>query len=204
MSARSVPLPPRRSLPLDVQIPVLPGLGQTWYDRRGVSYWIRRAGMSFLWAFLTALIALILVSVLIAVYHRSPAGFLVVLGLELSYTLGILGYFTAVTVLHWNDPHVAGQMFWSSGRIRAPGVSRASAGKDRGGKDRAGKDRAGKGSARVVHVLGQILLAMSFLSLGPYLALLLMSVLPETPPERRARLWVARELRGRSHLSSGS
>jgi hypothetical protein len=184
MSARSVRLPPRRSLPRDVRIPVLPGLGQTWYDRHGASYWIRRAGLSFLWAMLTALVALIVVSVLIAFYHRSLAAFLVVLGVEVAYTFGTLGYFAVMAVRHWNDPAVAGQMFSRSGRLRAPG---------------SGTARAGAG-----HVLGQLLLALSCLSLGPYLALLLLSVLPETPAERRARLWVAAELRDRGHLTPDS
>lgn len=199
MSAPSVRLPPRRSLPRDVQIPVLPGLGQTWYDRHGVSYWIRRAGLSFRWAFLTALVALILVVVLVAFYHRSLAAFMVVLGIEVVYTLGILGYFAVMAVRHWNDPDVAGQMFLRSGRSRAPGGGRGSA-----GQDRAGNERAGPGSRRVVHVLGQTLLALSCLTLGPYLALLLMSVFPETPAERRARLWVAEELRSRGHLRPDS
>ena len=57
---------------------------------------------------------------------------------------------------------------------------------------------------RALPGLGQALLALSCLTLGPYLALLLMSVLPETPAERRARLWVAAELRGRGHLMPGS
>ena len=34
-------LPPRSALPRDVDIPVLPGAGITWYDRGG-SYWRRR------------------------------------------------------------------------------------------------------------------------------------------------------------------
>ncbi len=181
MSARSARLPPRPSLPRGVQIPVLPGLGQTWYDRHGVTYWIRRAALSFRWAFLTALVALILAAVLIAVYHRSPAGFLVVLGIELAYTFGILGYFAAVAVQRWNDPEVARQVLSRSGRIRAPA--------------------AGTGRTRGAQMLGQILVALSLLTLGPYLALLMMSVLPETPAERRARLWVAEELRGRGRLT---
>jgi hypothetical protein len=194
MSARSLRLPPRRSLPNDVQIPVLPGLGQTWYDRHGASYWIRRAGLAFLWAFLTALVALILVSVLIAFYHRSLAAFMIVLGIEVVYTFAILGYFAVMAVRHWNDPDVAGQMF-SRGRIGKPGGGNGTAGTDRG---------AQRGGARALHVLGQALLALSCLTLGPYLALLMMSVLPQTPPERRARLWVAEQLRGRGHLRPGS
>jgi hypothetical protein len=204
MSAPSVRLPPRRSLPRDVQVPVLPGLGQRWYDRHGASYWIRRAGLSSLWAFLTALVALILAAVLVAFYDRSLAAFMVVLGIEVVYTLGILAYFAVMAVRHWNDPDLAGQMFSRSGRSRAPGGGRGSAAHNRAGNERAGNERAGPGSRRAVHVLGQTLVALSCLTLGPYLALLLMSVFPETPAERRARLWVAEELRRRGHLRPDS
>ena len=149
MSARSVGLPPRRSLPNDVQIPVLPGLGQTWYDRHGASYWIRRAGLAFLWAFLTALVALILVSVLIAFYHRSLAAFLVVLGIEVVYTFAILGYFAVAAVRHWNDPAVAGHMFSRPGRIGTPGWQERQyrIGPCPAARRRAAAARAGPGAA---------------------------------------------------------
>jgi hypothetical protein len=45
----AVRLPPRSALRRDVEIPVLPGLGLTWYDR-GPRYWARRAGLTFMWA----------------------------------------------------------------------------------------------------------------------------------------------------------
>ena len=195
MSARSVRQPPHRSLPNDVQIPVLPGLGQTWYDRHGASYWIRRTGLAFRWALLTALVALILMAVLVACYHRSLAAFMAVLGIEVVYTFAVLGYFAVRAVQHWNDPDVAGHMFSRPGRTGTPGGRNGNTGTDRAGQ---------RGGARARHLLGPALLALSCLTLGPYLALLLMSVLPETPAERRARLWVAEELRGRGHLRPGS
>jgi hypothetical protein len=195
VSGRSVRLPPRRSLPRDVEIPALPGLGQTWYDRHGLSYWIRRAAMSFLWAMLTALVGLLVVSVLIAFYRRSLAAFLAILGIEVAFTVGILGYAAVVAVWHWNDPDLAGQLFSRSRRAPAPG-----AGNGGTGEAGTGEGGAGHGGSRPLHRLGQVLLALSCLSIGPYLALLLISVLPETPPERRARLWVAEELRGRGQL----
>ncbi len=224
VSAGPVRLPPRRSLPRDVEIPALPGLGQTWYDRHGLSYWIRRAAMSFLWAMLTALVGLLVVSVLIAFYRRSLAAFAVFLVIEVAYTLGILGYFAVVAVRHWNDPDLAGQMFSRSRRSTATGTGKSRAGKSRAGKSGTGKSGTGKsgagnggagnggagnggaenGGSRRRHWLGQLLLALSCLTVGPYLALLMISVLPETPAERRARLWVAAELRGRGQPMPGS
>jgi hypothetical protein len=88
-----------------VTIPALPGLGRTWYERRGASYWARRAALSLLWLFLTALVTLIVVAILIALWHRSTAGFTVVLVLEIVYSLGILAFFAVATARGWNDPH---------------------------------------------------------------------------------------------------
>jgi hypothetical protein len=158
MTARPGQLPPRHELPRDVVVPVLPGLGLTWYDRRGAGYWGRRAGMSLLWLFLTALVTLITVAILIALYHRSLAGFTVVLVIEVVYSLAILAFFAVATARGWNDPHPA--------------------------------------TIRPGNVLGQIFLILSSLTIGLYLALLVTSLLPETPAERHARLQVAGQLRG--------
>ena len=142
-------------------VPVLPGLGLTWYDRRGAGYWGRRAGMSLLWLFLTALVTLITVAILIALYHRSLAGFTVVLVIEVVYSLAILAFFAVATARVWSDPQPA--------------------------------------PIRPRNVPGQIFLILSALSIGLYLALLLTSLLPETPVERHARLQVAGQLRRRGH-----
>jgi hypothetical protein len=144
-----------------VVVPVLPGLGLTWYDRRGAGYWARRAGMSLLWVFLTALVTLITVAILIALHHRSTARFTVVLALEIAYSLAILVFFAVATARTWSDPQPA--------------------------------------TMRPRNVAGQVFFAVSFLTVGLYLALLLTSLLPETPAERHARLGVAAELRRRGH-----
>jgi hypothetical protein len=164
VSAGSAGLPPRDALPRDVTVPVLPGLGLTWYDRRGAGYWSRRAVLSVLWLFLTALVTLIVVAILIALSHRSTAGFTVVLVLEIVYSLGILAFFTAATARGWNDPHPS--------------------------------------TIRPGNIPGQIFLILSSLTIGLYLALLLTSLLPETPAERHARLQVAGQLRSRGHAAS--
>ena len=51
---------------------------------------------------------------------------------------------------------------------------------------------------------GQVFFALSALSIGLYLALLLTSLLPETPVERHARLGVAAELRRRGPAVPGT
>jgi hypothetical protein len=151
-------LPPRHALPRDVTVPVLPGLGRTWFDRRGGGYWARRAALSVLWLFLTAAVTLIVVAILIALWHRSKAGFTVVLALEIVYSLGILAFFAVTTARDWNDPHPS--------------------------------------TIRPGNIPGQIFLIFSSLTIGLYLALLVTSLLPETPAERHARLQVAEQLRG--------
>ena len=166
MNARPGQLPPRHELPRDVVVPVLPGLGLTWYDRRGAGYWGRRAGMSLLWLFLTALVTLITVAILIALYHRSLAGFTVVLVIEVVYSLAILAFFTVSTARTWGDSQPA--------------------------------------PVRPRNGPGQVFFALSALSVGLYLALLLTSLLPETPVERHARLGVAAELRRRGPTVPGT
>jgi hypothetical protein len=61
-------LPPRNALPRDVEIPVLPGLGLTWYDRGG-AYWARRAALAFMWALVLLLIVLMDVGIFGAIRH---------------------------------------------------------------------------------------------------------------------------------------
>lgn len=145
---------------------MLPGLGLTWYDRRGAGYWARRAGMSVLWVFLTALVTLITIAILIALHHRSTAGFTAVLVLEIVYSVAILVFFAVATARAWSDPQPA--------------------------------------AIRPRNAPGQVFFAFSFLTVGLYLALLLTSLLPETPVERHARLGVAAELRRRGHTVPGT
>jgi hypothetical protein len=166
VSTRAGQLPPRHALPRDVVVPVLPGLGLTWYDRRGAGYWARRAGMSLLWVLLTALVTLITVAILIALHNRSTAGFTVVLVLEIAYSLAILVFFAVATARTWSDSQPV--------------------------------------TIRPRNVPGQVFFAVSFLTVGLYLALLLTSLLPETPVERHARLGVAAELSRRGRAIPGT
>jgi hypothetical protein len=133
--------------------------------------------MAVLWLLLAALVTVITVAILIAIRHRSGAGFSVALGIEIAYSLGILAYLSTLTVRHWDDPAIAGRLFSGGGR-----------------GDGAGRGDGGR--SRLLYALTQIFVGFSFLSIGLYLAVLAISLLPETPPERRARLFVAGELRG--------
>jgi hypothetical protein len=175
----SGPLPPRSALPRDVPVPALPGLGLSWYDR-GPGYWARRAGMALLWLLLTALVTLITVAVLIGLYHRSLAGFYLVLIIEILLSAGVLALFAVQTARRWNDPEAPSPLFG-----RPPGAA-------------AGHRRSALAAA------GQIALAVSFLSIGLYLALLITALLPETLAERRARLHIAGQLRDRGVTGTGA
>jgi hypothetical protein len=175
MPRDQVRLPPRHELPRDVTVASLPGLGTTWYDR-GPGYRARRAGMALMWLVVTGLFTVIVIGLLAGLRHKSMAGFYVVLVLEVVYSLGILVFFAVRTVQHRNDT-----------RPVAAGI----------GKPRRGDHPPAAGQAR--SALGQLLLAPSFLFVGLYLAMLVTSVLPETPAERRARLSLAEALRERGH-----
>lgn len=172
-------LPPRRLLPRDVVVPVLPGLGFTWYDRRG-SYWARRAGLSLMWAIVTALITLVTIAVLAAIRDSSAAGFGALLGIEVAYSLGILAFFAVQTARRWNDPDAPGRLLGRPAASKQPGARK-------------------RGAARLWYLLGQLFLAFSFLTVGMYLAMLLTSLLPESLAERQARIRIAAELRRRGH-----
>lgn len=63
-------LPPRSALPRDVDIPVLPGVGITWYDRDG-RYWARRVAPTLMWAVVLLLIVLIDVGIFTSVDGRT-------------------------------------------------------------------------------------------------------------------------------------
>ncbi len=165
------PLPPRRALPPDVEIPVLPGLGVTWYDRTG-GYWARRAAMSVFWLLITAAVTLAVVAILIAAFHRSRPAFFVVLILEAAWTAGMVAFFTRRTARVRRGQAGAGGPVSTAGRAGGRGPLRAAT---------------------------QLLLGLSFLSPGLYLGLLGTSLLAEPPAEQQARRQVAEQLSRRGH-----
>jgi hypothetical protein len=70
-------LPPRSALLRDVDIPALPGVGITWYDRGG-KYWRRRVALALMRAVALLLIVLIDVGIFTAIHKSSPGAFAVV------------------------------------------------------------------------------------------------------------------------------
>ena len=108
MSLRSELLPPRAALPRDVQIPALPGLGVTWYDR-GPRYWVRRVRMSLLWALVLALIAAFDIGLFTAIRHSSRTGFAVFVVADVALTVALLVWYAVRTVRRWNTASLPGR-----------------------------------------------------------------------------------------------
>ncbi|MBO0818073.1 MAG: hypothetical protein J2P30_23315 [Actinobacteria bacterium] len=177
-------LPPRSALPRDIEVPVLPGLGRTWYDRGG-KYWARRAAMAFMWAVALLLIVLIDVGIFRAARQSSQASFVVLLVIDVALAVAVLAYIAVRTARRWNTPALPGQ----NGAVLRP---------------RRRPGAVVSGLAQIGYLLVVVAVAVVFL-LCPalVLALFLMSLLPETLPERQARLWVAERLRERGHGAPG-
>ena len=174
-----VSLPPRHSLPRDVEIPALPGVGITWYDRGG-TYWARRITLTLLWALALFLIALIDVGFFRAVRHSSHAAFVVLLVIDVAVFLAALVYVIVRTVQRWNVPSLP-----------------------RGARTvfRVRHGRSGAFLTNVLqfgYLLAILVCALAFLLFpGLIVAMFLASLLPEPLTERQARLWMAERLRER-------
>jgi hypothetical protein len=184
ISPDPVRLPPRAALPRDVTIEALLGLGTTWYDR-GPGYWARRGCLALMWAVIIVLVTLIVAGLLGAIRRTSQGGFYAALGVEVAWSLVILGWFAVRTMRHWNDP------------APPPGRAVRSA--------RAGAAGAALGTlARSGFVIGQAFLVIaSLVFLGLYVALFIASLLPQTLVERQARLRLAETLRASGYTAPG-
>jgi hypothetical protein len=181
MPLRSEPLPPRATLPRDVEIPALPGLGVTWYDR-GLSYWARRLRMSLLWALVLALIAAFDIGLFTAIRHSSRTGFAVFLLVDVALSVALLVWYAFRTVRLWNTASLPGR-----GRTPFRPARRRS-------------DAALSGFAQFGYGLAVLLVAVALLIFpGFFVLLFLTSLLPESATERHARLWLAERLRERGH-----
>lgn len=177
MPLRSDALPPRTALPRDVEIPALPTLGDTWYDR-GPRYWTRRAGVTLMWVVVLALIGSFDYGLFSGIRHSSRTGFAVVLAIDLALTVALLVYFAVRTAKLWNTAALPGQVSVVF-PVRNKGAALSGLGQ----------------SAYRVAVLA---VAVAFLVFPGFLILLfLTSLMPEMPTERHARLWMADRLRER-------
>lgn len=173
-------LPPRSALPRDVEVPALPGVGRTWYDRSG-GYWTRRVGLSVMWLVVLFVVVLIDVGIFTSIRHSSGTGFTVALAVDAAVAVAVLVYFAVRTARRWNTASL-------------PGRARTT--------QRAGRGRSGvlSGFLQIGYLLAVLAAAVVFLFCPALIvALFLMSLLPEPLTERQARLWVAERLRERGH-----
>jgi len=174
-------LPPRSALPRDVDIPALPGVGITWYDRGG-KYWRRRVALSLIWAVALLLIALIDVGIFTAIHKSSPGTFAVLVTIDVIAAIAVLCYFAIRIVRRWNTP----------------ALPRTAAAAMRAGKGRRGAFLGGL--LQIGYLLAVLAVAVVFLFCPALiLAMFLMSLMPEPLAERQARLWMAERLRERGY-----
>lgn len=172
-------LPPRRALPRDVQIPPLPGLGVTWYDR-GSAYWARRAKLTLMWGFSLIAIGLIDLGFYSAVRQSSRGGSLVLLFIDALLTVGVLVFVAVRTRRRWDIASLPG-----------------------GAKTvfRVGRGRPGTFLSVFVQIVYWLLVLLTaFLCLlfpAFFIAMFLTSLLPEPLVERQARLWMTEQVRER-------
>ena len=198
MPPRSHALPPRAALPRDVEIPVLPNLGDTWYDH-GLPYWARRVGMTLLWVLVLALLGALDFGIFSGIRQSSRTGFAVFLAVDVALTVALLVWAAVRTVQQWNTAALPGQ---------APGLfparkGPARDGTARNGPDRNGPDRKGTAFRRFAPLFYWplvLVMAVAFLFFpGIFILMFLTSLMPQTPTERHARLWMAEQLRERGH-----
>jgi hypothetical protein len=170
--------PPRAQLPPGVSVESLPGFGTTWYDR-GASYWILRAGIAIFTAALVALWTFIVGAV---VHSSGPTGspaFVAALIAEV-----VLSIATGI----WQFRKIRNRPYrWT--------------GKDRDRTRAAGPWAGSLGSlARAGSVLaGLVIVVLALLTYGAMLAVFALSLMPELPPERQARMRLAAELEWQLH-----
>jgi hypothetical protein len=142
----------------------LPWFGTTWYAR-GPAYWWRRAAVTLVMLVGIAILVPLAYAVLAGLYGFSPVALVVALAVMVS-----TGIWTAVWMWrHW----------W----VDVPPPTRRVTGAAAAGGAAVGL------VARAGVALGTVALAIgSALLLAPLIVLLVMSFLPQLPPERRARL----------------
>jgi hypothetical protein len=175
--AGRVQFPPRGDLPPGVYPEKLPVLGTTWYER-GAGYWLRRGWLFLIFALVVTLTSLLVGGFLVGIKDSSQTGFTVALIAEIVWSLVIIVFGLIRTRQRWNDPEPARRLTRGQRRV-------------------AGLGGAIGVLARAGFVLGQAVLVIgSLLFFGLYVMLLIYALLPEYPPEHKARLRLARQLAG--------
>ncbi|HET7012426.1 MAG TPA: hypothetical protein VFI65_00845 [Streptosporangiaceae bacterium] len=169
-------LPARKELPPGMRIESLPVLGTTWYER-GASYWVARLLMFIMMAIAVAVGSAFVAGFLSGIKDSSQTGFVVVLVIEIVWSLVIITYLMTRTFRRWNSLEPPPKPL--SRRLRRV----VAAGGTLGGLAQAG------------FALGQFVLVYgSFLFFGLYVTLLLYALLPVYPAEHKARLRMVEQL----------
>lgn len=185
ISLSQVSFPPRGQLPPGVYVEKLQLLGTTWYER-GPGYWIRRAWLFLLMALVVTLTSLLIGGFMVGIKDSSKAGFTGALIAEIIWSLAILTWGLSRTARRWNTPEPVRPLSRGQRRAVATGGALGSLA------------RAGLAIGQAVLVIG------SLLFFGLYLMLLVYALLPEWPPEHKARLRLAQELTSREAAAGGS
>jgi hypothetical protein len=165
---RAHPLPRLDDLPADVHVPPVAYLESSWYDH-GNGYWSRRARMTFTAVLGLAVMTLLTNVVLNWIGQASMLAFDVALGVEIAGSAVAGTVMIVRTMRLWNDAAIPVQL--ADGRFRYPGNPKFT------------------GERWVI--------GLRALFVGFPLAALISTLLPQTLPEHRARLWMANHLAGR-------
>jgi hypothetical protein len=172
---RQTESPPPGRLPPGLAIEKLPVLGTTWYER-GPGYWVRRVWLFLLMALVVTLMSLLVGGFLLGIKGSSHTGFVWALIVEIAWSLVIIGYLMIRTAQRWNNLEPARPL---SRRQREAGAAGGALGV---------LATAGIFIAQAVLVIGSVLF------FGLYVSLLIYALLPEWPPEHKARLRLAGQL----------
>lgn len=178
----AVSLPPRHALPRDVQIPSLPGVGRTWYDR-GSRYWGRRALLVVVYGVVLLLLGLLDAGIYSAAGDSSTAAFTVLVVIDVAAAVVAVAWYVVRSVRRWNEPALPK-------RARQPAFQ-------------LGRGPMGailSGLAQLGYWIAMLAAAAFFLVFPAiFVVLFLMSLMPEPLMERQARLWMAERLAGRGY-----
>jgi hypothetical protein len=141
---------------------------------------MRRVALTFMWALVLLLIGLIDAGIFSSVRHSSHTGFVVLVVIDVVLTVAVCVYFAVRMVRRWNVPSLPGQ---------ARTVFRV-------GKGRSGAVLSG--FLQLAYLGAGLVLAVVFLFFPAlFVAMFLMSLMPQPLMERQARLSMAEQLRGR-------
>lgn len=162
---RAHALPRLNDLPADVDIPPVGWLECSWYDH-GNGYWPRRARMTFTAVLGVAGVTLLTTIALDWISQASRLAFDVALGVEIAGS-AVFGIVLIVRMMRlWNDAAIPVER--ADGRFRYPGNPK--------------------------FIGDRWLIRLGVLFVGFSLATLVSTLLPQTLPEHRARLWMAHRL----------